>query len=89
MGFFRKNRKVADGGSASPFVECRGWNGYAFHVRDVRDETGNTLCGIEPLDDASALTPESFARSMQNQHESFFYCSDCAVAYTRATAEVR
>lgn len=89
MGFFRKNRKVADGGSASPFVECRSWHGVAFHIRDVRDETGNTLCGIEPLDDASVLTPERFARAMEYQHENSFYCNGCVIAYTRATAEVR
>lgn len=88
MGFFKKTPKVK-AEPASPFIECRSWGGYAFHIRDVRDESGLALCLYDPLDDASVLTPERFALSMENQHENFFYCRECVIAYTEATADER
>lgn len=61
----------------SPYVECRAWNGTAFHIRDLRREDGAALCGYMPLDDREGVTAEDYIERRKFEHAGWHYCHVC------------
>ena len=65
----------------SPYRECRSWNGTAYHIRDIRQEDQNSLCGYEPLNDTQTLTREIFLNSFNFQNTNWHYCRECSTKF--------
>lgn len=80
MKLFRRSQAPAP--EIPAFVECRSWNGVAFHIRETADPSGLALCGYEPLDDRGGVSPAEAVERAKHQHEGWRYCSSCLQAFT-------
>lgn len=80
MKLFKLDKSVA---VVTPvFVECRSWNGVAFHIRETADPSGLALCGYERVDDRSPVTVTEAIERAKHQHEGWRYCSACLTMFT-------